>query len=181
MDEIVKLLWQRDEQAIKQMENQYGGFCRRIIAGLLGNIQDAEEALNDVWLKAWNSIPPAKPKYLRAYLAKTARNTALHYLEREQAKKRSGVMVLLDELAECIPDSAATREMDSVILKDIINRFIRSIHGEERSIFLRRYYFGESIKNIAKSHNCSENNVAVMLHRTRNKMKTFLEREGYNV
>lgn len=181
MDEIVKLLWQRDEQAIKQMEKQYGGFCRRIIASLLGNVQDTEEALNDVWLKTWNSIPPAKPKYLRAYLAKTARNTALHYIEREQAKKRSGVKVLLDELAECIPDSASTHEMDSVILKDVINRFIRSIHGVERSIFLRRYFFGEGIKDIAEAYNCSENSVAVTLYRTRNKMKTFLEKEGYNV
>lgn len=181
MDEIVNLLWKRDEQALNIMEKHYGGFCHRIITGLLSSIQDAEEALNDVWLKVWNSIPPANPKYLRAYLAKTARNTALHYIEREQAQKRSGVTVLLDELAECIPDYASTQEMDMVILKDVLNRFVRSMHGEERSIFLRRYYFGESVKEIAAAHNCSENRVAVALHRTRNKLRSFLEKEGYKV
>ena len=163
------------------MEKQYGDFCKRIIVSLLGNIQDTEEALNDVWFKTWNSIPPAKPKYLRAYIAKTARNMAIHYIEREQAKKRNGVKVLLDELAECIPDSASMQEMDVVILKDVINRFIRSIHGEERSIFLQRYYFGESVKEIAASHKCSENRVAVTLHRTRDKLRSFLEKEGYKV
>ncbi len=181
MDEIIDLLWKRDEQALKIMEKQYGGFCRRIIKALLNNIQDEEEALNDVWLKIWNSIPPAKPKYLKAYLAKAARNTALHYIEREQAKKRSGITVLLDELAECIPDNESEWEIDGIILKDILNRFVRSMHKEERNIFLRRYYFGESIKEIAFAQKCSENFVAVTLYRARNKLSAFLEKEGYTV
>ncbi len=181
MDEIVNLLWQRDEQALNIMEKQYGAFCHRIIARFLRNLQDAEEALNDVWLKVWNSIPPAKPKYLRAYLAKTARNTALHYIEREQAQKRSGITVLLDELAECIPDFVSMQEMDAVILKDTLNRFVRSLHGDERSFFLHRYYFGESIKEIATDHKCSENRVTVTLHRTRNKLRALLEKEGYQI
>lgn len=181
MDEVVNLLWQRDEQALSIMEKQYSSLCHRIIVGLLNNTQDSEEALNDVWLKVWNSIPPAKPRFLRAYLAKAARNTALHYIEREQAQKRSGIAVLLDELAECIPDYSSAQEMDGIMLKDVLNRFVRSMHDEERSLFLRRYYFGESIKEIATAHKYSENRVAVTLHRTRNKLRAFLEKEGYNV
>ncbi len=181
MDEIVNLLWQRDEQALSMMETQYGGFCRRIIASLLHCVQDAEEALNDVWLNVWNSIPPAKPKYLRAYLAKAARNTALNYIERGQAQKRSGITVLLDDLAECIPDNTSSGEMDAVVLKDTLNRFVRSIHGDERRMFLRRYYFGESVKDIATAHKRSEGSVAVTLHRTRKKLRVFLESEGYKV
>lgn len=181
MEEIVKRLWQRDEQALALMEHQYGGFCRQIISGLLNNIQDVEEVLNDVYLKVWNSIPPTKPKYFRAYLAKTARNTALHYIERGQAQKRSGITVLLDELSECIPDDATTHEIDAVMLKDVLNHFVKSLRREQRSIFLRRYYFGESTKEIAAAHNCSEGYVAVMLHRTRNKLRVILEKEGYHI
>lgn len=177
MDEIVKLLLQRDEQALALLQNQYSKFCRQIISGLLTSIQDTEEALNDVWFRVWNSIPPAKPKYLRAYLAKTARNTALHYIERDKAQKRSAVTVLLDELAECIPDPA--QEIHGSELGDILNSFVRSLHDEERSFFLRRYYFGESIKEIAEAHDCQENRVAVTLFRIRKKLRGVLEKEGY--
>ncbi len=178
MDEIVKLLWQRDEQALKIMEQQYGTFCRRIITGFLNRVQDAEEAMNDVRLHIWNSIPPARPNYFRAYLAKTARNTALHYIEREQAQKRSGITVLLDELSECIPARCAEQEVDTLFIREVLNRFVRSLHGDERSFFLRRYYFGESIREISQAHKCTENRVAVTLYRTRNKLREVLEKEG---
>ena len=181
MDEIVKLLWQRDERALELMKAQYGGLCQYIISGFLNNVQETEEAMSDVWFRLWNSIPPAKPKYLRAYLAKTARNTALHYIEREQAQKRSGITILLDELSECIPDQNWQRSIDGSELRDILNDFVRSLHGEERSLFLRRYYFGESIRELADGHNCSESSVTVMLFRTRKKLRALLEKEGYEI
>lgn len=179
MEEIIRLLWQRDERAITEMEKQYGSFCHRILQGFLCCSQDAEEALNDVWLKTWNSIPPTKPKYFRAYLAKIARNTALNYIEKDRAQKRYAVTVLLDDLAECIPDASSSGEMDAIELKDALNRFIRAIRGDERSIFLRRYYFGESISAIAAAHKRSEGAVSVTLCRTRKKLRAFLEQEGY--
>lgn len=181
MDEIVTLLWQRDEQALSQMEYQYGGLCRRILAGILPCVCDAEEALNDVWLRIWNSIPPAKPKYFRAYLAKTTRNTALHYLEHTQAQKRSSVTVLLEELAECIPDPSVVPEPERIALKEVLNRFVRSLKKKERSFFVRRYYFGESIQEIAKSSGCTENSVSVTLFRTREKLRLLLQQEEYTV
>ena len=177
MDEIIDLLWKRDEQALKIMEKQYGGFCRRIIKALLNNIQDEEEALNDVWLKIWNSIPPAKPKYLKAYLAKAARNTALHYIEREQAKKRSGITVLLDELAECIPAPLFEQEADSIALRDFMNGFIRSLSKEQRNVFIRRYWLCEEVKSIAESFGYSENKVSMILFRIRKRLKKELEKE----
>ena len=180
MDEIVSLLWQRDEQALSLLENRYSGFCRRIIAGLLDSVQDREEVLNDVWLRVWNGIQPARPKYFRAYLAKTARNTSLRYLERAQAQKRSGITVLLDELAECIPDQTTRQPLDSVQIRDLLNRFVASLRTEEREIFLQRYFFGASIQEIAAARQYSENRVSVSLHRTRNKLRDFLEREGYS-
>lgn len=180
MDEIVSLLWQRDERALMLMETQYGGFCRQIVTALLNSAQDAEEALNDVWLKVWNAIPPAKPKYFRAYLAKAARNISLQYIEKSQAQKRSGVTVLLDELAECIPDQASSQPMDAVQRRDLLNRFVASLRTEERDIFLRRYFFGASIPEIAAVWHYSENRVSVILHRARNKLRAFLEKEGYS-
>lgn len=181
MDDIVRLLWRREEQALELLDKQYGRLCHRIISGFLENTQETEEALNDVWFRVWNSIPPAKPKYLRAYLAKTARNTALHYIEREQAQKRNGITVLFDELSECIPDSCLDRPTEGSELRDILNGFVRSLHGEERSLFLGRYYFGESTRELAQSHRCTENHVAVKLFRTRQKLRTILEKEGYHV
>jgi len=181
VDKIVELLWKREESALEIMEHQYGGLCRRIVSGMLGNIQDVEEAMNDIRMRIWNSIPPAKPKYFAAYLAKTARNTAVHYIERENAQKRRGMTVLLDELAECIPDPAAERDIDSITLRTILNQFVRSLRTEERCFFLRRYYFGESIKEIAAAYQCPENRVAVTLHRVRKKMRNWLEKEGYSL
>lgn len=181
MDEIVRLLLKRDESALTQMKTQYGGLCRHIIASLLTSVQDTEEALSDVWLNVWNSIPPAKPKHLRAYLAKAARNTALHYIERDHAQKRSGLTAVLDELAECIPDEAASHEMDALFLRDTLNTFVRSLRREERSLFVRRYYFSQSIKDIATAHHCTENRVTVTLHRLRARLRAFLQKEGYDL
>ena len=181
MDEIVKLLWSRNEKAITLMQTQYGSFCRYILSGFLWNDLDIEEALSDIWFRVWNSIPPAKPAYLKAYLAKTARNTALHYVERENAQKRKGITILLDELAECIPDSEASSRMDAHELKALLNTFVRSLTVEERSYFIRRYYFGENIRQIAIAHKSTENSVTVALYRIRKKLRVLLEREGYEI
>lgn len=181
MDEIVRLLWQRDEQALTMMQQQYGGLCYTILTKFLHTAQDAEEALNDVLLQIWNSIPPAKPKCFRAYLAKAARNIALHYMEKGNALKRRGVTVLLDELSECISDSASENELENAALKMTLDRFVRSLHGDERSFFVRRYFYGQSIKEIASTHNCQENRVAVTLHRIRIKLRERLIKEGYTV
>ena len=181
MEEIVSLLWKRDEQALNRMIGEHGSFCRRLASRFLRSREDVEEAVSDVWLRIWNSIPPAKPKYFKAYLAKTVRNTSIHYIEKSSARKRNATTVLLDELAECIPDSAAEHKMEAVVLKDILNRFVHSLHGRERSYFVRRYYYGETLSEIAEICGSTENQTAVTLYRTREKLKKLLEKEGYEI
>lgn len=177
MDDIVKLLWNRDEEALHKMERQYSGFCHSIIIRFISNLQDTEEILNDIWLQIWNAIPPERPRYFKAYLAKIARNTALHYIEREQAQKRSGITVLIDELSECIPDKKSSMNLESYHIREVLNRFVQSLHGDERSFFVKRYYFGKSIGEIANEHHRTENSVTVSLCRIRKKLRVLLEKE----
>ena len=180
MDEIVTLLWQRDEQALPQMERQYGGLCRRILSGILPCVCDAEEALNDVWFRIWNSIPPAKPKYFRAYLAKTARNTALHHLERTQAQKRSSVTVLLEELAECISAPGSVDDnWNRKELEQAIRNFLKTLPSRDQDVFVRRYFFVESTDAIATRYAMKPNTVLRTLSRNRKKLKEYLIREGF--
>jgi len=181
MEEIVKRLWNRDESAIHTMEIEYGPLCRHVICGLLGNIQDVEETLNDVWLKIWNGIPPAKPKNFRAYLAKTARNTAIHVLEKNNAQKRTCEHALLDELAECIPDIHSEQAFEASMLRNSLNSFVKKLRREERSYFLLRYYFGQSVQEIAQRYQTSENQVSVSLFRIRERLRKALEKEGYAI
>lgn len=181
MEDMVQLLWNRDEQALPEMERRYSGFCRSIVARFISNLQDTEEILNDIWLQIWNAIPPERPRYFKAYLAKIARNTALHCIEREQAQKRSGITVLIDELSECIPDQTNSVDPEACHIRDVLNRFVRSLPKEERSFFVKRYYFGKSIGEIAREHHRTENSVTVTLFRTRKKLRALLEKEEVSI
>lgn len=177
MDELVALLWRRDEEALRLLELRYGALLRKLLSGFLRSGQDTEEAMNDVLMQIWRGIPPAKPDNFKAYLAKTARNTALHYLERNQAQKRGGTVLVLEELAECVPDPASGREVDRLHLKLVLDRFVRSLHGEQRSFFLRRYYYGERVAEIAAAHGTTEDRVSASLLRSRRKLRELLEKE----
>lgn len=181
MEKITELFLKRDETAIEIAEKEYGGICRKIIGGFLNCAADAEEAMNDLWISIWNSIPPACPKYFKAYLAKAARNTALHYIERESAEKRGGTNVLIEELTECVPDNYFTDVAETVGVKDMLNRFLRLLKSEERTFFIRRYYFGETVSEIAAASKCSQDKVSVSLFRTREKLRRFLEKEEYTL
>lgn len=176
---IIELLEQRDEQGLVLLKDNYSDYCYSIIYRLLRDHEQTEEALSDVWLQIWNSIPPARPQRIRAYLAKTARNTAVHYIERTQAQKRSGVTVLLDELEECIPDPRW--EQSSEELKEMLRCFVHGLELEEQRIFLWRYWYGATIEELAKAVHCSENRITGILFRTRKKLRKYLEKEGYEV
>ena len=179
MADIIELLERRSEQGLALLKEKYADYCYSIIYRLLQDREQSEEALNDVWLQIWNSIPPARPQCLRAYLAKTARNAALHYLRYNDAQKRSGVTLLLDELAECIPDPKWGRDTND--LKELLRNFVSALEHEERQIFLRRYWYGADIREIAKDRGCTENRIAGILFRTRKKLKKYLEKEGYKL
>lgn len=176
--DIIELLERRDELGLSLLKEKYADYCYGIIFRLLEDRELSEEALSDVWLAIWNAIPPARPARLRPYLAKTARNIAVDYIKRERAQKRDGMTVLLDELAECITDPA-TEESDE--LKTILREFVETLEPEAKRVFVRRYWYGESLGEIAAADHSTENRIAGILFRTRKKLKAHLEKEGYKV
>ncbi len=175
--DIIERLERRDETAIELLKAYYGDYCYRIIYQQLCSHEETEEALSDVWMKIWNSIPPARPTHLRAYIAKAARNTAIDYIKRDCAQRRFGITTVLDEIAELVP---AESHSDG-FLRDTLNRFLRSLGAEEQRIFLRRYWYGAAIEEIAEEYACSRTRIANILHRTRKKLRKHLEKEGYTL
>lgn len=179
---IVDLFWARDEQAVEESQRAYGGYCFSVAQGILDDPQDAEEVVADTWLHAWNSIPPERPKFLKQYLAKLARNLALSLWRTRTAQKRGGAQLelTLEELGECIPSSATAHGyLEGQELKKSINAFLSAQPRRERNVFLRRYFYLEETAQIATRYGLSETNVFQILSRTRRKLKKYLKKEGY--
>ena len=180
--EIVELYWLRSEEALAESRAKYGGLCHRVALGVLGSPEDAEEAFSDALLRAWNSIPPQRPDHLDAYLAKLSRRAAVDLLRKERAGKRwSGEAALaLEELGDCVPGaSGAEEELEASELASLIARFLRAQPEESRRVFLRRYWYVESVSEIAEAFGFSESKVKSLLFRTRKGLRRFLEKEGY--
>jgi RNA polymerase sigma-70 factor (ECF subfamily) len=177
---IVDLYWERSESAIKETQKKYGRYCHSIAYAILHSNEDAEECVNDTYLRAWGAIPPAKPSRLATFLGKITRNLALDRYDSAHAQKRNAATELvLDELAECIPDADSTLDLtDKIALGDAINSFLESLPVKTRQIFMRRYWFMSPIKDIARDVDMSESAVKVSLMRTRNEFKAHLEKEG---
>lgn len=174
---LIGLFFDRDERAIAETKKKYGALIRAIALRLLTNPSDAEECENDAYFRLWNAIPPARPDDLGAYAAKTVRNLALDRLEKDNAQKRGGHQLAL-ELNEALPD----RRSDDYALSDLtgaIDAFLRTVEKRERIPFLLRYFHGFSIDEIADKCGCSAGAVKSQLLRTRNKLKSYLERGGY--
>lgn len=178
---IIDLYWCRDEQAINQTKKKYGEYCFSIAYRILNNREDAEECENDTYLDAWNSIPPHKPSKLAIFLGKITRRISIDRYRHNTAQKRGGdqVTLALDELLDCIPDSKSIDdELENKELAEKINFFLRGLGNEERSIFIRRYWYVHAVKDISKSMGISESKVKTTLLRTRKKLLVYLEREG---
>ncbi|MBO5051798.1 MAG: RNA polymerase sigma factor [Clostridia bacterium] len=180
-ERIIDLYWQRDERAITATKETYGRYCYAIAYRILASHEEAEECENDTYLDAWNSIPPARPQPLSAFLGMLSRRIALDRWRKGQAKKRGGdrVLLSLDELAECLPGEAAPDAgIEAKELAAHISAFLRSRPRAEGDIFLRRYWFLDSIKEIATRYNMGESRVKMLLKRTRERLMTYLtERE----
>lgn len=180
--QIIELYFQRSEDAVSETKKKYGAYCNAIVCGILHNPEDSEECLNDAYLKLWNTIPPVKPRSLKAYVGRIVRNSALSAYERLHAVKRGSdtIKVALDELAECIPDSSSdmTEELE---LQECLEGFLRRLPKTDRIIFLRRYWYMSPIKEIAEDHGLKETKVVSVLRRTRNRLKRYLEREGMSL
>ena len=177
---IVKLLFARAENAISELSRRFGKQLYRIVYNILGNQMDAEECTNDTYFALWNAIPPVSPDPLAPYVYRTGRNTALKRLHRETAQKRdSRYDVSLEELNGCLPGDDVEQIIDARELGRAIDRFLKSKSRESRYIFIRRYWFGDSIGEIAKELKMKETTVSVRLTRMRNSLKEYLGKEGY--
>ncbi len=181
-EKIVDLFWQRSESAITETSAKYGALCGKIAYGILGNSQDSEEIVNMAYLRLWDAVPPKRPQPILPFLAKIVRNLALNRLKAEHTQKRySGEFaVSLDELDECIPDKKGIQS-DSVHIRDCLNTFLKAEKRTARSIFVLRYFYCESIEEIAQKTGFSESKVKSMLFRTRNKLRKYLESEGISI
>ena len=180
--QIVALYWERSEDAIAQTEKKYGRYCHYIARNILYSDQDAEECVNDTYQKAWETMPPKKPELLSAYLGKLTRHIAINCYIHDHADKRSpGMQMILDEAEEFIPDPADSDISDEIHLRDAINSFVASLTQEVRVVFVRRYWYMSSVKDIAKDYGMTESKVKITLMRTRNRFKEYLEREGISI
>ncbi len=181
---IIELYTDRSEAAIAATSEKYGRYCHSIARGILGSDKDAEECVNDAYLRAWSSIPPMLPDCLRSFLGKITRNLALNRLEAHSAEKRGAgqVPLVLDELAECVPSGEnADRTLDDMVIRDAINGFLAELSPETRKLFVRRYWYMSSVSELAAEYGLSESKVTVTLFRTRAKLKKALEKEGISL
>ena len=180
--QIIALFWERCEDAIRETDAAYGRKLYAISDKILRSQQDAEESVSDTYMRAWETIPPQKPNYFFAYLAKICRNFSLSKLQWNSAAKRNTEVVsLTQEMEQCIPDRSHERKLEGEEIGRVLNRFLDSISLESRLIFMRRYWYTDSIQEIAARYNISQSKVKTQLHRTRNKLQLFLESEGIYV
>ena len=180
--QIVALYWQRNADAIKETENKYGAYCFSIADNILHSKEDAEECVNDTWLRTWDAIPPQRPNKLQMFLAKITRNLSFNRYKARTAEKRGGgeISLVLDELAECVAGDAAVEQAYAAKeLSECIRLFVRALPERDGNVFMRRYFFTESVSEIAKKYALTENHVMVILSRTRKKLKTQLIKEGF--
>ena len=177
---IIALLFDRSEQALTILAQKFGPRLLLTTRNILGDTQDAEECVSDTYLAIWNAIPPREPNPLAGFVFKTGRNLALKRLRHNTAAKRnSHYDVSLDELSACIAGSSLDEALSARDLGQAIDRFLDTLSRDSRIIFLRRYWFGDSVSQIAAALGRSENSVSVRLNRCRGKLRTYLEQEGY--
>lgn len=179
--QIVALYEARSEEAISQTSKKYGNYLRRIAGNILPSCEDTEEVLNDVYLAAWNTIPPKRPPVLKYYLSRIVRNLCFKRLEYLTAEKRGGnADILLSELEECIPDPCRNMEqvMEAKELGQHLNRFLGTLTGDDRKLFLSRYYYAMTAPQLAQTYGCSVRQVKYRLEKLRKELKNALEKEG---
>ena len=179
---IIDLFWARSEEAIQETNKAYGRKLHALANKILNNREDAEESVNDTYLKTWEIIPPQRPKYYYAFLASICRHLSFHKVDWKLAAKRNAeVVTLTQEMEMCIPDATRDRELEGKELGRIMNAFLESLPKDTRLIFLRRYWHVDTIAEIAARYGMTESKVKMQLSRTRAKLQTYLESEGIYV
>ena len=181
---IIDLYWARSQQAITESETKYGAYCRTVARYILDRTEDAEECVNDTWLRAWNAMPPQRPTVLQAFFGKLTRNLSLDRWRRDRAQKRGGsqVELALEELEDCLSARDRVDEVvDAQVTADLISEFVRGLPQQDRVLFVRRYWYLDDIQTLAKRMGMGQSQVKSRLHRIRQRLKTELEKEGVAV
>lgn len=181
---IVQLYLERNEQAIPETETKYGNYCTSIANNILGNKEDAEECVNDTYFNTWNAIPPHRPKVLSTFLGKIVRNLAFNKYKYYTAQKRGGseIDLVLEELADCISSKDDVEQAyEYTALVSDINAFLSELSEEKRNIFVCRYWYADSISDIAERYKMSKGAVSMVLNRIRNRLHDYLEKRGYEL
>lgn len=182
-EQIVALFWEKDEAAIRNSDAKYGKTLHRISFNILSNREDSEECVNDTYVKAWNAIPPNRPVRLLAWLGRITRNLSLNRFYENHAGKRGGqAAVLLSELSDCIPaGQTVEEEIEGKLLTEAIVRWLEDRSGEERALFLGRYWFGDSLASLAALTGTDPGRLAGRMFRLRQSLKDALEKEGISI
>ena len=174
---IIELYFNRDEQAIEETKAAYGHLIYSVAYRILESEADSEECENDTYLRAWNNIPPTRPGCFSAFLSKISRNLALNLLRDRSRRRPLGTVLILDEIAESVPDGEGDVSVD-IELRDALNDFLSLLQKDRRRIFMKRYFYMSDVKSIAREMRMGVSNVKVILWRTRNELRVFLESRG---
>lgn len=183
-NEIIRLYFERDERAIEATADMYGNYCEAIARDILGDVEDAKECVNDVYHRIWNAIPPSKPESLKFFAGKIARNIAFNMHKKASAAKRGGgqIEAVLDELEDCVSGgSDPAAELDKKELVKTINSFLETLADDKCAIFVSRYWYAKSVKDIAYDYDMSVTNVSVTLNRLRKSLRVYLIERGFEV
>ena len=181
-EKILDLFWARSEDAIAKTAQKYGRYCHSIAYGILRSDADAEEIVNDTYLKAWDRIPPERPVSLSSYLGMICRQLSISRYRAQKAQKRGRgqVEIATEELEYCLP--AWERDcLDELFLRDALNGFLKGLSQRDRMVFLRRYWYLSTVEEIASDFSLSVSNVKMILLRTRKRLKAYLRKEGIYV
>ena len=183
-EKIIQLYWDRSQEAIRETEQKYGKYCHTIAWNILYNREDSEECVNDTWMKTWEAIPPQRPGLFKAFLGKITRNLALNRYEALHTQKRGSgrTDLCLEELADCLSGKQEQETVvDRLVLTECLNHFLEGLKPEKRKLFVRRYWYMSSVKEISEMYGVSESKVKMSLLRTRKKLREVLEKEGIPV
>lgn len=181
---IIRLYWDRNDQAIRATSEKYGRYCKAIAKNILNSDEDAEECVNDTYLNAWNAMPTHWPEHLAAFLGKITRNLSFNRYKHDRAEKRGGgeMAFVLDELMDCVSDIDNVEQIiDRQELIKAVNSFVRGLSAKKRNIFVRRYWYADSVSEIAGDYGILQGNVSKTLERTRKQLKAYLTERGFEL
>lgn len=182
--QIVDLYWKRSEEAIRQTEQKYGAYLSKVAYNILADFEDSKECVNDTYLAAWSSIPPNRPGILSTYLGKLTRQISIDVFRKKHARKRysSEYALSLEELGDSFPDESTPElVVDAQLLDEAVNRFVRALPDDVQRAFVGRYFFLDSLKDIAGYCGMKESKLKSLLYRTRQQLKSYLVKEGFDV